>query len=212
MSKKDDLKNILHSTIDNLDYFIEEFSGSTIYVGEYDKNSTSYLLKSIDFVNEICEIEVRQGRGKVTASMKFDNNKVFTIYDSNDICFIPIDGKNGLLGGTSNCDFVFFNEHDFCFVELKLNATLTDEQTLLQQERAIRQNRKDAVEQLKNTIIYFDTQLSGNYSGLLLEAYIATPDIYPRENTAFQSIKIQFLEDTHIELFESREKRYAKQM
>jgi hypothetical protein len=45
---------------------------------------------------------------------------------------------------------------------------------------------------------------------LSLEAFIATPDIYPGENTVFQSIKVQFLEDTRIELFESKEKRYEK--
>jgi hypothetical protein len=41
------------------------------------------------------------------------------------------------------------------------------------------------MQKLKNTIAYFDTKLLKNYAGLLLKAYIATPDTYPREDTAF---------------------------
>lgn len=200
MSKKDGLKKILYSKIKNFDHFAEEYSNNEIFIAEYDKNSTSYILKSINVASNICEIEVRQGAGKTTVSMPFNSNKVFTILNSDAICFIPIDGK-GLLKAHS--DFVFFNEQNFCFVEMKLNATSTD-------ERTIEDNRKKAVKQLKNTISYFDTQLSNNYLGLSIEAYIATPDIYPRENTAFQSIKIQFLEDTSIELFERKEKKYTE--
>ena len=199
MSKKDELKNKICSTPNETKY-LQEYAFSEIFIGEFANDNTAYVLLDINTTDKICKIA-----GIETV---FDEQKTFAILNSQEIVFIPIDGKNGLLGGTSNCDFVFFNEHGFCFVELKLNATLTDEQTPLQQQRAIRKNRKKAVEQLENTINYFDAKLSRNYSGLLLEAYIATPDIYPRENTAFQSIKIRFLEDTHIELFESREKRY----
>ena len=205
MSKKAEVRNRLFSQIekkDDLKYLIENFSDDEIYIAEYATNNTSYLLKNIDFKAKICIIEVRKNEERVAETIPFDRNKVFTIYHSGEICFIPIDGK-GLLK-TANCDFVFFNELNFCFVEMKLNAISTD-------ERKIEDNRKNAVRQLQNTINYFDTKLSKNYSGLLLEAYIATPDIYPRENTAFQSIKIQFLEDTCVELFESREKRYLRE-
>jgi hypothetical protein len=198
MSKKEEIRNNLHSQINNLECFIENFSSNKIYIAEHDKNSTSYLLKNVDLKTKTCNIEIRKGARKIVESIPFDNNKVFTIYNSCEICFIPIDGK-GLLK-SANCDFVFFNEQNFCFVEMKLNATSTD-------KRTIEDNRKKAVKQLQNTIDYFDKTLLKNYSGLLLEAYIATPNTYPQEDTAFQSIKVQFLENTHIELFESREKR-----
>ena len=204
MSKKEEVRKHLFSQIekkDDLKYLIENLSEDEIYIAEYSINNTSYLLKNINFKTKTCIIEIRKNKERVAETIPFDRNRVFTIYFSGEICFIPIDGK-GLLK-TANCDFVFFNEQNFCFVEMKLNATSTD-------ERKIEDNRKNAVRQLQNTISYFDTKLSQNYSGLLLEAYIATPDIYPRENTAFQSIKIQFLEETYVELFESREKRYLR--
>ena len=199
MNRKNELTSNLHSRIRNLAYFLEWFSGDEIYVAEYD--DTSYLLKSVNFENKTCNIDIRRSQGRIAKTILFDENKIFTIYHSGEICFIPIDGK-GLLK-TNHCDFVFFNEQNFCFVEMKLNATSTD-------ERTIEDNRKKAVRQLKETINYFDTTLDRDYSGLSLEAYIATPDTYPQENTAFQSIKVQFLEDTQIELFERRTKRYDK--
>jgi len=189
----------LHSIIDNLSHFVDNASADEIYIAEYDKNSTCYLLKSIDYTNKTCSIEIRKCQDKIAETIPFDKTKVFAIYNSTEICFVPIDGK-GLLK-TSHCDFVFFNEKNFCFVELKLNATSID-------ERTIENNRKKAVKQLKNTIAYFDGKLSRNYFGLNLEAYIATPDIYPQENTAFQSIKVKFIEETGINLFESRIKKY----
>ncbi|HCC51014.1 MAG TPA: hypothetical protein DEQ30_02330 [Porphyromonadaceae bacterium] len=199
MSKKETVKGNLHSQIDNLEHFIESFSADKIHIAEYNENSTSYLLKSINFENKTCNIEIRRSQGKDVETIPFDDSKVFTIYHSGEICFIPIDGK-GLLK-TGHCDFVFFNEQYFCFVEMKLNATSMNAQT-------IEDNRKKAVRQLKHTINYFNTQLSNNYAGLLLEAYIATPDTYPRKDTAFQSIEVQFLEEMGLGLFESREIRY----
>ena len=200
MSKNSIVDN-LRSAINNLNSFIDFFSADEIYIAEYDGNNTSYLLKSADFITKTCNVEIRKGQGKVVKTIPFDSNKVFVIYNSSKICFIPIDGK-GLLK-TGHCDFVFFNEQNFCFIEMKLNATSTD-------ERTIEDNRKKAVKQLKNTINYFDTKLSRNYSNLKLEAYIATPDVYPQENTAFQSIKVSFLEETGIDLFEGRKKKYNK--
>jgi hypothetical protein len=203
MSKKDDVKNYLLSKISNLHNFIEDCSSDKIYIAEYNENNTSYLLKSVDSTNETGKIEVRKGEGKTAKQISFDIKKVFTICNSSEISFIPIDGK-GLLK-TANCDFVFFNKYNFCFVEMKLNAISLD-------PRKIEDNRNKAVEQLQYTIDYFDTTLSKNYLELMLEAYIATPDTYPRENTAFQSIQVQFLEKTGIQLFESREKMYESQM
>ncbi len=201
MSKRDELKSKICS-IPNSVRYLQEYVSPEIFITEKEEDNTAYVLSDVDKINKTCKV--------ATVKTVLDEEKNFVIINSPNIVFIPIDGKNGLLGGTSNCDFVFFNDINFCFVELKLNATLTINQTPLQQERAIRKNRKKAIQQLKNTKEYFDTKLSCDYKNLILEAYIATPDIYPRENTAFQSIKVQFLEETHIEVFENREKRYEK--
>lgn len=201
MSKRNELKDKI-CTIPSRTKYLQEYTSSEIFIAEMEKDNTAYVLSAVDKIRKTCKI--------AAIETVLNEEKTFVITNSPHIVFIPIDGKNGLLKGSSNCDFVFFNDYDFCFIELKLNATLTINQTLLQQERAIRKNRKKAVEQLKNTISYFDTELSENYSGLKLEAYIATPDTYPRENTAFESIKVNFLEKTGIDLFESREKRYEK--
>ena len=57
-----------------------------------------------------------------------------------------IDPNEGLLGfGDSHCDFIVFNDTDFCFVELKLNAISLNK---------VNQNRNKGVKQLSNTIDY----------------------------------------------------------
>ena len=61
-------------------------------------------------------------------------------------------------------------------------------------------------QQLSNTIDLFDNQLNRNYNDLHLEAYLCTPKIYPRQNAAFQAIRLAFLEEKGIELFEADEK------
>ncbi|MBD2317439.1 hypothetical protein [Phormidium tenue] len=101
--------------------------------------------------------------------------------------------------GEKRCDFVFFDEYNFCFVELKLNATS-------EKKRRIRIIRMDAIEQLKNTIALFDDKLEGNYEGLLPEAYVCTPQTYPRENASWQNLAERFLEEVRIEIFEKNEK------
>ena len=197
--KRNELTNILLSKISNLSVFLEKYSSKEIFIAEYEDNSTSYLLKNIDLDKNTCIIEVRKGQGKENVSMMFDKSKVFSIYNSDEISFIPIDGK-GLLK-EDNCDFVFYNEKNFCFVELKLNATSLQEQT-------ITGNREKAIKQLNNTINYFNEKLNQNYCGLELEAFIATPDIYPRENAVSRSLRERFLIKTSIPLFENREKKY----
>ena len=55
---------------------------------------------------------------------------------------------------------------------------------------------------------YLDTvsELLGNE----FNALYGIQDTYPRENTAFQAIKIKFLEETRIKLYESRIKQYRR--
>ncbi|MDR0415443.1 MAG: hypothetical protein LBH84_08550 [Prevotellaceae bacterium] len=199
MTKSDVLTKVLHSKIDNLSDFLEKFSSSEIYIAEYSANGTSYILKNADWNTKTGAIEVRRGRGKTPELVTFSKDKIFTIYNSSEIGFIPTDGR-GLLKSRC-CDFVFFNDTNFCLVELKLNATSTNDLT-------IRNNRVKAIEQLKSTLRYFDKILSKDYSGLELEAFVATPDTYPQRDTAFQSLSVSFLEATGVKLFESREKRY----
>ena len=197
--KSNELTNILLLKINNLSVFLEKYSANEIFIAEYEDNRTCYLLKNIDFDNNTCIIQVRSSHGREDAPMLFDRNIVFSIYNSDEICFIPIDGK-GLLKG-SNCDFIFYNERNFCFVELKLNVTSL-------QEQSVQGNREKAIQQLTNTIDFFDETLNRYYCGLTIEAFVATPDFYPRENAAFQTLKVRFKETTQVDLFESREKRY----
>ena len=199
MSKREILKVKINS-LHNGDKCIQEYHLPEIFIAEMERDGTAYVLSEIDKIKKTCKI--------ADVEVELNEERVFIIGSSSNIVFIPIDGRNGLLKGDSNCDFIFFNELDFCFVEMKLNATLTTEQTILQQTRAVRQNRKKALRQLKKTIDYFNSQLLDNYEGLSLEAYVATPDIYPRENAAFQDIATDFLEETKVVLFERREKRY----
>ncbi len=112
--------------------------------------------------------------------------------------FIPIDGKKGLLGfGDSHCDFVFFDGNDFCFVEFKLNATSL---------KKVDENRNKAIKQLSNTIDLFDDKLAKNYEGLNLEAYVCTPEFYPRFNSSWAGFAEEFLEKYGIPLFEINDK------
>lgn len=191
-----------------------------------------YLLNSFDRLNEILEIEIRDEfsiidiedkrsfivvsqnlndntfiichNGINTIQTNFDITKLFHIKNAQTVGFIPIDGTDvclmQLLGtGEKRCDFAFFDENNFCFVELKLNATSI-------KPRSMRENRKDAIEQLKNTIALFDRKLEGNYEGLVPEAYVCTPQTYPRENASWQRLAKVFLEQVRIEIFEKNEK------
>ncbi|MFN7762509.1 MAG: hypothetical protein ACK5RE_17820 [Pseudanabaena sp.] len=193
-----------------------------------------HLLNSFDRLNEILEIELRDEfsiidiedkrsfivvdhnlddntfiichNGVNTIQTNFDITKLFNIKNAQTIGFIPIDSGIEELGlmkllnmGEKRCDFVFFDEYNFCFVELKLNATS-------EKKRRIRIIRMDAIEQLKNTIALFDDKLEGNYEGLLPEAYVCTPQTYPRENASWQNLAERFLEEVRIEIFEKNEK------
>ncbi|MFO5476844.1 MAG: hypothetical protein ACLBM2_23625, partial [Dolichospermum sp.] len=129
--------------------------------------------------------------GVDTGKNGFDITKLFNISNAKMVGFIPIDGKKGLLRfGNSHCDFIFFDENDFCFVEFKLNATS-------EEERAISKNREKAIDQLTNTISWFNLKLNRNYAGLNLEAYVCTPEFYPRFNSSWIALARKFLEEDH---------------
>jgi hypothetical protein len=168
------------------DFFITDYEGQSFLVLSVDTADNTYKI-NINKIEQICE--------------NFEKNKVFEVENSKLVGFIPIDGKYGLLKfDDSYCDCIIFDENDFCFLEFKLNATSLE-------VRAVRKNRKKAVKQLGNTIQLFDEKMSNDYEGLKLEAYVGTPETYPRENTAWESLKVEFLETYGIELFEGIKKR-----
>ena len=150
-------------------------------------------------INENKTIVIQTKTGLVVVDV-IEIDKVFKVSSIDKVGFIPIDGKKGLLRfGDSHCDFIIFDNNDFCFVELKLNATSTE-------DRAVNKNRKKGIEQLSNTIDLFDEKLGRDYSGLNLEAYLCTPKTYPRENAAFKDLRVKFLETKGIQLFETDKK------
>ncbi len=172
-------------------------------------------LKNIDRVEDCHEIssaehffivEERKSGTSVIVEQVDENAVFFSVINPNQetIHFIPIDGKNGALKyDGSYCDVVIFEDHFFSFLEFKLNATSSA-------ELSIRKNRLKAVRQLVNTIEFFDEKLSKNYQGLKLEAIIATPDdIYPRKDTAWDSLAVEFLEEYRIPLYEDTKKEYG---
>ncbi|MCF8374548.1 MAG: hypothetical protein K9H64_23215 [Bacteroidales bacterium] len=167
---------------------------------DIDNNISDFLKSEASSNFYIIDIE---GQSFIDANC-YDPDKCFSIKNQNneEIFFIPIDGKDGLLGfGESYCDATIFSKKYFCFLEFKFNATsITD--------RAIRKNRKKAISQLSNTIDYFDIKLNRNYSGLSLEAYVSTPPKYPRKDTAWVNFEVEFLEEYGMPLFETNEKTF----
>ncbi|MFN6034789.1 MAG: hypothetical protein ACK48B_12275, partial [Dolichospermum sp.] len=126
--------------------------------------------------------------------------KLFNISNAKMVGFVPIDGKKGLLRKVAKrCDFVFFDENDFCFVEFKLDA-------ISEEERAIRSNTRGAIDQLKATISWFNYKLSKNYAGLNLEAYVCTPEFYPKFSATWGGFMTEFLEDYQTDLFQIKNK------
>ena len=87
------------------------------------------IITSIQFEDNTFTIQLN---GIKTIVEGFDSNKLFNVSNTKIVGFIPIDvdGKNGLLRfGNSSCDFVFFDENYFCFLELKLNVISTEERS-----------------------------------------------------------------------------------
>ena len=197
MSKFEEIKEHLSNSFDKLNNVLEIEQRERFSV--IDHEGQSFIILSINLENNTFTIKKK---GQDIVESDFDNTKLFNIIDARTVAFIPIDGKNGLLGfGESNCDFVFFDDNEFCFVEFKLNATS-------QEDRAVRKNRKKAIDQLKNTISLFDRKLNNNYNDLKLEAYVCTPETYPRGDKGWADLAIAFYDEVGIALFEHNEKIY----
>lgn len=201
MSKFDQIQQHLSTHIDQLSEILEIESRKLFLIIDYEKEKQSFII--IAYTDQTCTIKIKEIEQEI---QNFDTAKIFTVNNPNqkEVGFIPIDGKNGLIGlGNSCCDFVIFNENDFCFVELKLNTT---------SERKINTNLNQAVEQLEKTIEYFDNKLHNNYLQLNLEAYICFSQFYqtyPRFSPSSQSARRSFQDKNEILLFLENQKTFT---
>ena len=193
MSKFEDIKELLSTAFDNFSDVLEIEMRSEFSMIDYQ--GQSFIIININSDDNTFTIKLN---GVDTVKNGFDITKLFNVINAKVVGFIPIDGKRGLLGfGDSHCDFVFFDENDFCFVEFKLDATSL---------RKVDKNRDKAINQLTNTIDLFDNKLVRNYAGLNLEAYVCTPKFYPRFNSSWIAFAKDFLEEYGFELFEINDK------
>ena len=193
MSKFEDIKELLSTAFNNLSDVLEIEMRSEFSMIDYQ--GQSFIIININSDDNTFTIKLN---GVDTVKNGFDITKLFNVINAKVVGFIPIDGKKGLLGfGDSHCDFVFFDENDFCFVEFKLDATSL---------RKVDKNRDKAINQLTNTIDFFDNKLVRNYAGLNLEAYVCTPEFYPRFNSSWIAFAKDFLEEYGFELFEINDK------
>lgn len=180
------------------------------------KSSVEKLLEKLNAIEkveeclEICskdQFYIKDINGTaILTDTCIDLNFCFSILNSllSKIHFIPVDGDGGIIGDEMECcEAVIFNNENFSFLELKLNA-------ISNKRRAVYKNRIKAVEQLENTIQFFNNKLNNNYKGLSLEAIIATPAFYPRADASWRDIAVQFADENNgIPLFESIEKTYS---
>lgn len=196
MSKFEDIKELLANAFDNFSDVLEiEMRSEFSVIDLKDYGGQSFIIINIQFDDNTFTINFN---GNETVITDFDSTKLFNISNAKMVGFIPIDGKKELLGfGNSHCDFIFFDENDFCFVELKLNATSL---------KKVDKNRDKAIDQLTNTIDLFDNKLARKYAGLSLEAYVCTPEFYPRFNSSWIAFAKDFLEEYGFELFEINNK------
>jgi hypothetical protein len=193
MTEFNEIRSHLFQKLKNLENYLQIEERPEVLIADY--RGQCFIIIGIQEDAKACSIIVKEIETPIN---DFDSTKIFKIGNVSKLGFIPIDGKKGFLGfGDSHCDFVFFDKSEFCFVEFKLNATSI---------KKINENRCKAIDQLGNTINYFDERLDKDYLGLDLEAYVCTPEFYPRDDAAWKSLAIEFLENYGIELFESNHK------
>jgi hypothetical protein len=86
---------------------IEINPNSEIYIVDYQ--GQSYIIVDIQLSHSQCSI-IQNNHEK---TIEFNQEKIFNIINAQQLGFIPIDGKKGLLGfGDSHCDFIFFDNQD----------------------------------------------------------------------------------------------------
>jgi len=195
MSKFEDIKELLATAFDNFSDVLEIEMRSEFSIIDYQGQSFIIINNNSD--DDTFTIKLN---GVDSVKNGFDITKLFNVINAKMVGFIPIDGKKGLLRKVAQrCDFVFFDENDFCFVEFKLNATS-------EEERAIISNTRGAIDQLKATISWFDFKLNRNYADLNKEAYVCTPEFYPKFSATWGGFMTEFLEDYQTDLFQIKNK------
>ncbi|MFN5065470.1 MAG: hypothetical protein ACK4V0_15410 [Aphanizomenon sp.] len=195
MSKFEDIKELLATAFDKFSDVLEIEVRSEFSIIDY--KGQSFIIKNISSDDNTFTIKLN---GVDTVENGFDITKLFNVINAKIVGFVPIDGKKGLLRKVAKrCDFVFFDENDFCFVEFKLDA-------ISEEERAIRSNTRGAIDQLKATISWFNYKLSKNYAGLNKEAYVCTPEFYPKFSATWGGFMTEFLEDYQTDLFQIKNK------
>ncbi len=138
-------------------------------------------------------------------NLELDQSSMFKINNQSqqDILLFAVDGKFIKTGTPAKrCDCIFFSNQHFCFAEFKFNATSLKPETVLE-------NRTKAIEQLEASIILIDEAFEKHkydFLGLNREAYLCTPETYPRKNTAISDFAVLFLENFGVQLFELNEK------
>ena len=124
MSRFERFKEHLLNSFDRLNEILEiELRDEFSIIDIEDKRSFIVVDKNLDdntFI--ICH------NGINIIQTNFDITKLFNIKNAQTVGFVPIDGTDACLMqlleiGEKRCDFVFFDENNLCFVELKLNAT-----------------------------------------------------------------------------------------
>jgi hypothetical protein len=191
MSRFNQMSELLKSVFTNVDKVWQLVKEGKASVCDY-KNDGSFVVQYDEDGLPFVMINERQ----FSIEFCYDSN-TFVIDLGGQFCVVPIDGRYGLLGfGKSYCDFVFFDETSFCFVETKLEASSLS-------ESAVKKNRIKALKQLEDTINFFDTKLENNYVNLVLEAYVSTPPIYPRNNLNWLAMAEDFLENIGVEVYET---------
>jgi rRNA maturation protein Rpf1 len=193
MSKQEEFKELLVTSFPIVEEIMKEDKRKIFYITDY--KGEAYILCLYDEPSSTIYFRVNDDRMIKIGNTNEDN--LFRVESKEKIVFIPIDGKKGLLqDGNSKCDFIIFDDTTICFVEIKLNATS-------EAERAIRKRRREALDQIIDTIYIFDKKLNEDYKGLKLEGYVCTPKIYPRKNAAWDSLAVEFLEEYGIPVFET---------
>ncbi len=160
---------------------------------DHDDSERFYILEDDTLNKSIIEEYVTRQDGFLII-----NPHQKTVYMlATDNCFLDyLDEYEG-----KRCDCIVFDDHYFCFVELKLNV--------LRSRKAIRRLRR-AGEQLGNMIEFFREtfgKASRDFLGFELEAYVVMrQDVYPRRSSSRTEILVEFLEEYKVELWERNSK------
>jgi len=127
--------------------------------------------------------------------------------DERIVDFLAIDGC--LIGRAvrmSRCDFMLFDNSTVCFVEMKMNSDLDDENL------SARDTRVKAAGQIIATITFFKEQFLESNSVFFyptIEGIIAVPDKFPKSNATERLFVDKFLRDNGFPLFIDSKKVFS---